>query len=493
MHDSQFPRSCDRCYATKERCIRAPDSESCDRCIRLSHECIRKRALKRPGRRPKKNAPSIPSAPVRGDGASSPSPALDDASASHETSLSSSSSMVDHVVADLGLSTVEASLLRTSILSSEFMEQFIIGPSFGEAHREYMARQLHDAPATLGHAYVASAMSWGDDSDVASPEPGSSTARVEYFEKMYHHATEAVATLRSMQPSNAREMCRCLVLGATILTFTLKLRVADARAICRQTLEMAKPIYMSTALLDGTSPGDLSFASCLVLTDIAESLLFCEPPTLRYRTVPGQQQCVDRYVGVSHSFLPLLYDVAELSFRLKVESGKAGGHSAALARFALVHSALEQDIRKWTPDGHGGFAVGKFTSTEVAHMLCQAEAVRNAARLVLHRLKHGFGSQDEVAEAISSHILTSLKMTTLGTGSIPRCIDFPLIAACLELERKSERANYFSSLSPISSYSSPFHDRTRVMFDAAWEARRNGQSLYWYDLSAFIPESFTCT
>lgn len=500
MHDSQLPRSCDRCYAIKERCIRAPDSQSCDRCIRLNHECVRERALKRPGRRPKK-AKSIPSAPGRDDGASSPSPVLNDTpSASHElSSSSSSSSMIDGAAADLGLSTVEASLLRTSILSSAFTEQFIIGPSFGGAHRDYMARQLHDAPATLGHAYVASAMSWGgDDSAVTSPpgEPGrSSAARADYFEKMYHHATAAVATLRSMRPpADACEMCRCLVLGATILTFTLKLRVADARAVCRQTLELAKPMYASDALLeDGASAVDLSFASCLVLTDIAESLLFCEPPTLRYRTVPGRPQHVDRYVGVSHSFLPLLYDVAELSFRLGTESANdAGGHSAALARFAPAHSALEQNVRKWTPDGHGGFAAGSFTSTEVAHMLCQAEAIRNAARLVLHRLKHGFGSQDEVAEAISSHILTSLKMTTLGTGSVPRCIDFPLIAACLELESSSDRTEYFSSLSPISSYSSPFHDRTKVMLDAAWEARRNGQRLYWYDLGAFFPESSTC-
>ena len=400
--------------------------------------------------------------------------------------------MVNRVVADLGLSTVEARLLRTSILSSEFVEQFVIGPSFGKMHQEYMAKQLYDAPATLGHALTASAMSWGDGSNISSPEQRPSSARVGYFEKMYHHATEAVATLRSMQPSNAHEMCLCLVLGATIMTFTLKLQVADARAICRQTLELAKPIYTREDLLQGTLPEDLSFMSCLVLTDTAESLLFCEPPTLRYRTIPGQQY-VDRYVGVSHSFLPLLHDVAELSFRFKMESGKTGGHSAALARFAQVHRALEQDIRKWTPDGHGGFASGRFTATEVAHMLCQAEAVRNAARLVLHRLKHSFGSQDEVAEAISSHILTSLKMTTLGTGSIPRCIDFPLITACLELESKSERADYFSSLSPISSYSSPFHDRTRVIFDAAWEARRNGQSLYWYDLAAFIPESSACT
>ncbi|OAQ98051.1 hypothetical protein LLEC1_08047 [Akanthomyces lecanii] len=414
-----------------------------------------------------------------------PSPLLDaSASASRETL----SSMVDRVVADLGLSSVEASLLRTSVLSSEFVEQFIIGPSFGRVHQEYLAKKLYSAPATLGHAFTASAMSWGHDCNLISAEPRSSDARVEYFDKMYHHATEAVATLRSMQPADSHEMCLCLALGAIIMTFTLKVQVADARAICRQTLELAKPIYTREDMLDGTLPEDLPFMSCLVLTDTAESLLFCEPPTLCYRTVPGQHY-VDRYVGISHNFLPLLHDVADLSFRLKMESGKPGGHSAALARFAHVHSALEQDIRRWAPDGHGGFAAGRFTATEVAHMLCQAEAVRNAARLVLHRLKHCFGSQDEVAEAISSHILTSLKTTTLGTRSTPRCIDFPLIAACLELESKSERMENFSSLSPISSYSSPFHARTGVILDAAWEARRNGQSLYWYDLAAFIPES----
>lgn len=394
--------------------------------------------------------------------------------------------MLDRIIAELELSSVESNLLRQSILDDSFVEQFIIGPTFCSIHREYVAKQLNDFPSTLGHAFIASAMSWGDDSDVTSPEPSSSNPNSDYFERMYHHATEAVATLRSLQPSNGREMCLCLVLGATILTFTLKLRVADARAICRQTLEIAKPIYMRESNIEGTTPDDLCFMSCLVLTDIAESLMFSEPPTLRYRVIPGGQY-VDRYVGISHSFLPLLHDVAELNFKLKTESGRPGGHPAAIKLYEKWHHTLEQHVLKWMPDVPVGF-IDKFTSAEVAHMVCQAEAVRNGARLVLHRLKYGFGTQDEVAEAISSNILGLLKTTTAATSSIPRCTDFPLMVACLELEGEDERAHHLTSLSPISSYSSPFHDRARAIFDATWEARRNRQSLFWYDLAAFIPD-----
>ncbi|TQW01811.1 Fungal transcriptional regulatory protein [Cordyceps javanica] len=308
---------------------------------------------------------------------------------------------------------------------------------------------------------------------------------------MYNHATKAVATLRSLKPSNAREMCLCIVLGTIILTFTLKLQVADARAICRQTLEMVKPIYIRDDLFNKVSSEDLSLMSCLVLTDIAESLMFCEPPTLRYRDIHSQDY-VDRYVGISHSLLPLLHDVAELSFQLKMEGGKVEGDSAAPTQFEQVHRALEVKICSWMPEGRVGIGAGKFTSTELAHMLCQAEGLRNAARLVLHRLRYTSGSQDNVAEAISSHILTSLKTTALVTGSIPRCVDFPLIVACLELESKSERAEYLSFLSPISSYSSRFRERLSAIFDAAWEARQDGQSLYWYDLGALIRELPAC-
>ncbi|EGX93706.1 Fungal transcriptional regulatory protein [Cordyceps militaris CM01] len=493
MHESQIPRSCDRCYFIKERCIRAPDSDSCDRCLRLNHECVRQRAPKRPGRRPKKAPAAARDQQQQQQQQQTASPASHPASPhadAHETS-----SMLDRVVADLGLSTVEARLLRQSILSEQFVEQFIVGPSFGATHRAYMARQLYGAPLTLGHAFIASAMSWGEESDVTSPAPGSAKAHSDHFERMYNHATRAVATLRSLQPATAPEMCLCIVLGATIVSFTLKLRVADARAICRQTLELVKPVYTDEALLAATPPDDLCLMSCLQLTNVAESIMFCEPPTLRYRNALHGPEYVDRFVGIAHSILPLLHDVAALSFRFKRERARAraadDNAAAALRQAELAHAALEREVRLWMPGGRAEFAEGRFTPTEVAHMLCQAEAFRNAARLVLHRLRCGFGEQDEAAQAMSSHVLTSVKVTALVTGSIPVCIDFPLIVACLELESESERADYLSSLSPISSYSSRFHDRTRVIFDAAWEARRNGQSLYWHDLAAFIPDSST--
>lgn len=477
MHESQLPRSCDRCYSIKERCIRSANSASCDRCARLNHECALKRAIKRPGRRPKKTSAASPQGR---DG-------VLQASTIELPEGREPSSMLDRVVAELELPSIESNLLRQSILNDSFVEQFIIGPTFCCIHREYVAKQLSDFPSTLGHAFIASAMSWGDDSDLTSPEPGSSNSNSDYFERMYHHATEAVAALRSLRPTTVQEMCLCLVLGATIMTFTLKLRVADARAICRQTLEIVKPIYSRESTMEGTAPDDFCFMSCLVLTDVAESLMFCDPPTLRYRVIPGGHY-VDRYVGISHSFLPLLHDVAELNFKLKTESGKSGGHLAAMSLYEKPHHTLEQQILKWMSDVPVDFT-DAFTSVEVAHMLCQAEAIRNGARLVLHRLKYGFGTQDEVAEAISSNILGLLKTTTAATSSIPRCTDFPLIVACLELEGDDERAHHLTSLSPISSYSSPFHDRSRAIFDATWEARRNGQSLYWYDLAAFIPDS----
>lgn len=393
--------------------------------------------------------------------------------------------MLDQVIADLELSTIEADHLRNSLLNDEFVEQFLLGPSFSRIHRHYMTQKLYDSPSILGHAYVASAMSWGDDSDVISPGPASANGHSEYFEKMYHHATEALSVLRSFQPSNAQEMCIGLALGVTILTFTLKLRVADARAVCRQTLEIAKPVYVTENLLSEISPDDASLISCLILTDVAESLIFCDPPTLRYRHSPDHYS-FDRYVGLSCSFLPLLYDVAELSFQIKTESEKAGSHSAALAQFEQTLRGLEDKTRLWMPDGPAGCASSKVNATELSHVLCQSEAHRNAARLVLHRLKYSFGTEDRTAEAISSHILTSLRVTTLVTGSVPRCIDFPLIVACLELDTTDERAEYLSTLSPISNYSSAFHERTRAICNAVCEARQTGRQLYWCNLATFI-------
>ncbi|KAJ3495447.1 hypothetical protein NLG97_g3388 [Lecanicillium saksenae] len=480
MHESQLPRSCDRCYAIKERCIRTANSTSCDRCKRLNHECVRNRTPKRPGRRPK----TLSSAATQKVNGSSRARRLE------ILPSPDNASMLDHVVAELELSATEAEPLRNSLLRHEFVEQFVVGPSFVKIHQDFMIKYLHNSPSILGHAYTASAMSWGDDIEITSPEPGSPETSSEYFEQMYHHATEALATLRSFQPSNTREMCLGLVLGVTILTFTLKLRVADARAVCRQALGIAKPIYAQEDLMSQLSPGDISLISCLVLTDLAENLMFCDPPTLRFTHAPSREY-IDRYMGISCTFLPLLYDVAELSFNLKREARKVGDHVSAMAQFEQVHHTLEQQVRQWMPSSPTGFTEGQVTSAELAHMLCQAEALRNATRLILHRLRYGFSAQDETAEAISSHILTSTKMTALSTGAVPRCIDFPLIVACLELEKESERAEYLTFLSPISSYSSPFHHRTRALCDAAWAARREGRSFYWYDLAAHIPTTTT--
>ncbi|KAJ6788750.1 hypothetical protein PWT90_08536 [Aphanocladium album] len=474
MHVSQLPRSCDRCYSIKERCIRAPNSASCDRCARLNHECVRNRAPKRPGRRPK-NSSSEATPKQNGSSRARPlniSPKLD------------ASSMLEQVVTELQLSAIEANCLRRSLLRDDFVEQFVIGPSFGRIHGDYMVKQLHGSPSILGHAFVASSMSWGEETDITSPESGSPGTDSGYFQKMYHHATEALSILRSFQPSNAHEMCVGLVLGVTILTFTLKLRVADARAVCRQALGIAEPIYAAEDLLSKLSPGDISLMSCLVLTDVAENLMFCDRPTLRFTHAPGRDY-IDRYMGISCTLLPLLYDAAELSYNLKVEARKLGDHAAAMVQFDDVHRTLEEQVRQWMPGGPAGFKEGQVTSTELAHMLCQAEALRNSIRLILHRLRYGFSSQDETAEAIASHILTSTKMTALSTGSVPRCIDFPLIVACLELDKESERAEYLTSLSPISSYSNPFHRRTRALCDAAWAARREGRSFFCSPILGF--------
>lgn len=469
MHESQIPRSCDRCYASKERCVRAASSDSCDRCIHLNYACTLNRAIKRPGRKPRNNHHQ-------------PTRELDGASPSSESSAPAGqdvSALLDNAVARLNLSSNQAALLRQSFIDDNFDDQFLIGPSFNKIHREYMAKKLFELPAMLGDAFIAVALSWGEATATAPK------IQSEMFERMFHYATAAVATLCAFQPVDTGEMSACLVLGVTILMFALKHRVADARAICRQTLAIAKPIYESHYLMKGPSAEDVCLLSGLVLTDIAESLMFGEPPILRYRVVsdPGY---VDRYVGISCSSLPLLHDIAELSFKFKLESGKSGNHQAALSKFEGALHTLHQETCKWLPTVPANFS-SAFNSVEVAHMICQVGVLRNLALLVLHRLRHRYGSEDVAAHVISLNLISSLETTTTITQSIPRCMDFPLVAACLEVPHKSTREDYLSSMSAIAIYSQPFQQRTKEIFDAFWEARQRGVSMYWYDIAQFIP------
>ncbi|KAM4056107.1 fungal specific transcription factor [Hirsutella rhossiliensis] len=487
VHQSQRPWSCDRCHALKERCRWTPGSFHCERCSRLGHLCQRVRPLRKPGR-PSRDSlrlragagplsnkkssngragqpPSIPS-PValyshRSSSSASPTDRL-------ATVAQTRAPLVRNVSVNGDLSGLDLRLLDRILFRDDFLEQFVVGPSFCESHRKLLVSRLLSCKPALQDSYLAFGLLW-------SHEP-SLLPDGRQLNDSFKRASSALSTLRSFQVRDAHDVSVCLVLGLTILSFATKLGATDARTICNQTLSLVKPIYKSKPCPD---PADYGFIYCLVLTDIAECLLLTKLPTLRLELPPGTDY-VDRHVGPLATLLPHLHDICELSSAML--HGSAPGAPACDVAEAL--DALELAIHAWRPPMPKGLAA-RFSAAEVAHMVCQAQTMRAAAMLILHRLRHPFGSQLESARALSSTILTQLDLTVRATGKVPRCVDLPLIIACLELEDEAVRARWLRSMSPIGAYSSPFHERIKRMLTTVWAGRRHFSAMYWYHLGSF--------
>ncbi|UNI16477.1 Amidase [Purpureocillium takamizusanense] len=463
LHESQLPRSCDRCHALKERCQRLPGASKCDRCDRLQLPCQSNRPVKRPGRRPRPyhhlrttSKPAVSSTPASTSTDSLPTPPAEDRDKEKWHSLCSSlTRLADSPPIDDDVHVMQR------ILSDDFLQQFVL-PSFCDAHRESLVSQFFAARSIVKDAYVACAISMpGPGEDVSVPLDDMRLA------SSYRRATAALAILRTIKVKGEHDVPLCLALGAALLTFALRMGGFNAHAICSNVLGMAKDLYEAN---HGAIPVDLGFLTCLVLTDTSECLLRGGVPTLKLRPAPG----VDRYIGLCQTLMPHYYDLCVLSNEMAQRRG-----DDALGKLC----ALERSISNWLPDIPDDF-VNSYSATEISRMACQATVLQTAALLVIHRLRHPFGTEEDAARAMSSNVLKQLDVTRIITGQTPRSIDLALTVACLEVEDAAERWDHLRNASSIGVYSGMFSKRVADWMTMIWEARQIHSPLYWYDLGA---------
>lgn len=470
VHESQVRRSCDRCYAIKERCSRTNDAARCDRCIRLNHVCAIERVMRRPGR-PQGSVSSRKSEKQLSP-SGSPRSTSDDISRRFEDAL-----------ATVKASAAEKKLIRQCILGEVLIQQFVIGPSFYDSLREFLVSTFCDAPDVLGDAHRTAALSLMHGQELSGG--GKRTTRVG---NIYEHASKALHQLSSLEVRNARDLRICLALGATAETFSMKLRAGDAHRICRQALGLAKNAYYDDIIMSGLELTDICVMSSLVLTDIAESLFAGQPPCLRYRE-PANPNHVDNFVGIADSILPLFCDLADLNHKMGMDRAALGLHPLVADNNSLDLHTLEQSLRCWRPNIPDDF-ITRFTATEASHMICQAEVLRSAGLLILYRLQHPYGAPDVAAHTMALHLLTLLETTERATKSVPRCIDLPLTVACFEFSSDETRNRWLRLLSPISAYSDTFRDKTEIMLASFRAACRISPGLYWYEMSNILPPPF---
>ena len=455
LHESQLPQACDRCYALKERCNRLAGAATCERCGRLDLPCRANRPFKRPGRRPRQDQHDS----VKGRSRQSSVPGY--ANDGRQLSLPTLKE------GQVAVPSSETTRLGWILADDDSAMQFVLGPSFCKAHRETLISQLLTSHALLQDAYLACALSLP-----AAGEDASTPLDDERLNTSYRRASAGLSALSTLQVQATYEMSSCLVLGGLLLTFALRMGGEEALVICGKTLSLVKPVYESRSA--GSSSDDLPFLVCLIMTEIAECLLRTRAPTLRFR--PQTPPCVDPFLGICTTLLPLLHDLAHLSYEMsKMDDGVPDERL----------DCLEEAVNRWRPEVPEEMAKN-CTSTEVCHMLCQAQVMQTAALIIIHRLRYPYGTEQAAASAMASSILCQLDMTRLVTGRTPRSIDLPLVVACLELRDDDERSRYIKSTSSIAAFSLLFQDRAQAMLSAVWAARERDATLYWYNLGPIL-------
>ncbi|KAH8649973.1 hypothetical protein BX600DRAFT_529081 [Xylariales sp. PMI_506] len=477
---SCLPRACDRCHAIKERCCWASGSAQCDRCKRLRHECKNIRPARRAGRKPggAMSACTIPTQTdlqsMSSDEESAMSDSVEGLPSAEDTEKSQAFLVSPQITALVSiwpgsnLSAIERDLLMRMLMCNESCERFLIGPSFCQGYREHILSRVIDSRETLNDAIIASAIPWAHDSgEQLSPTK---------LAQCYRRASLAIADLRAFQVRDEEDATQCLILGGFITTFALNLRVGDTATICSQTLGLVKSIL-------GPQPRvnleKMKFLTCLTLMELNDSLFRCRIPTLRWQPA-ADEPYVDPYIGLCISLLPFLQDICELSNALL---------HADLDDFVDIHLALnsvELSITRWQPLPPHDFPY-RFTPTEAAHMVCQAQVLRTAYLLIIHRLRYPFGSHVEVARTMALSILTQLDMVLLTTKSSVRCVELAFIVACIELEEADERDYWLHKIDVLVGYSPAFKKHLEDFVTCMWAAREISSTIYWYNVGDHVP------
>jgi hypothetical protein len=349
------------------------------------------------------------------------------------------------------------------LFGNETFERFLMGPTFYDVHRKMLVSHLQASTPVMIDAYLACANSWVVANDIETTQ--------DCQRGSYQRAAAAMANLRSFQVSSPADVSQCLVLGASILTFALKLRVPDLSAICNGTLRLIAPVYASCSDPD---QDELGFLTCMLMSELEQCLVQCRVPALRF-TEPRGGAHVDRYVGLCVSLFAHFHSICEVSHAMS-RACRDGSNGIAETIDSLVCS-----LQEWQPSVPDGFC-DRFTATEVAHMLCQAQVLRMAGLLIIHRLRYPYGTSDGEAEAISMSILTQLDTTYVVTKKPVKCTEVALIAACFELRDERQRRMWLDKASAMVGYSDHFKDHVRNTLRKFWYVKDTSARVCWYDL-----------
>ncbi|KAJ5503476.1 hypothetical protein N7463_006350 [Penicillium fimorum] len=468
-------RACDQCHTLKEKCRRPSATTSCERCVRLNQTCKTTRNVAKPGRKPHVARKLSYNLPTSSNSITHNAKTLDPSS-SQTTPYPRF-----YLPFDGGLSSNPAQFpkldkweihflnLMKDIVAPSPLDKFLIGPSFRESHHHmFVQNLLRPAPspilkdATFACAAVLLGEQYGQYTKT-SVEVG------------HRRAALAVSGLRSLRIYKEQDLVTALIVGVSMVTFAMHVSDGQPFLISHYTLTLVKPVYRT--LLDMDS-GIMDFLMCLVSTETFECLLKSELPTIRVGE-HDRYNVVDRYLGLSSSLFAHFYDICEASHLIKLTGGRVD--SEMVERLDTIQGSLE----RWKPSSSPE-TLERFTRSEVVGMLAQAEILRLAALLVVHRIRHPSGQRDKEALQLSSAITAKIDMVLQATGRSIPCTAFPYMVACFEIAGTEAREAVISKIHEVVTFSRQWQLQVTRSLSSVWNARDRGDQIYWFNIDDYI-------
>lgn len=440
-------RTCDRCYRIKARCTFVGNSSQCARCERLRHECSTKRSILRPG---PKTAQSLDAArygsskieaisPVtstKTEDEADSSQIVPSSKASHAPAwrtsglaLPTSLDPLSHAIRDFNI--LEVQVLEYMFNVDAFISKYADPPAFQESLRGMFIRQLVENPVALKDGYIAC----GE----AAIRKFSPTMVIEDEETTLRRSARALSTLMTLRPSSKIELSTLLSLALSIITYSIQSLGLQIRPIVQSSLRYVQPWLNN--YLDRQWVATDSNLICLVFHDTIECLLRREIPAIRF-DLPDIDDVVDRYFGVTHSILPILYDLCCVGQQTRTVSvyGTEQHHGNSSEDMIFHLEKLWSRVDCWEPVLSSNMLT-QLTSTTIQHVVAQAHCFKLAAQLMIlnyYSIIQGSYAQSTMLSslphttAISHDILSTIREVDKQTGLPPRYVGFPFFVALMD-------------------------------------------------------------
>ncbi|KAH8691447.1 hypothetical protein BGW36DRAFT_363779 [Talaromyces proteolyticus] len=295
-----------------------------------------------------------------------------------------------------------------------------------------------------------------------------------------YRGARALRVLRNIKTVRHQDAVGILLLGQVLFVFEILTDTftSSAHSIVRSALISARRWY--PFLLQ--EPRFDTITICPIIMDTVCCLVYREVPVIRLCI--QNRIIVDRFMGVSSTLMPLLYDLCVISHIAK--SATAGITLNSPRTIDEEHpddcySDIEKSIEDWVPTLPPDF-LSAYDKAEVQMMLTQANVYRLAGLLVIHRLRYPFGVRDSVAQHYANCIFSEMSsscaaLTQDGMRALP--IMFPLWISMFEVEGPGEDLLEKFSCFPLPSVCMSklcgFVKHVRM-------AKESGYNGLWFDL-----------